>query len=45
MVGTLVLTYCARPQLGCVEKENFVTFQTFGPEICSVLMFHKEVWD
>ena len=41
MLGTLVLIYFGRHQLGQRTKTNFITFQTVDPEICSILILYN----
>ena len=49
MFSTLALICFGRIRLGHTTKTNFITFQTVqiynDPEICSILIFHKRVWD
>ena len=45
MVNTLVLIYFGRPKLWHTIKSNFITFQIVDPEIFSIFIFHKRVWD
>ena len=44
VVCTLVLIYFGRPRLGHTIKTNFI-LQTVDPEICSILILYKGVWD
>ena len=44
-VGGLSFSIIARPRLERAMKTNFITFQTVDPDICSILYFHKRVWD
>ena len=45
MVSTLVLIYLDRRRLELTIKTNFITFQTDDPDIFSILVFYKRVWD
>ena len=45
MVSTFVLIYFGRTQLILTTKADFITFQAVVPEICSILVFNKTVWD
>ena len=44
-VNTLLLINFGRHPRGHTIKINWVTFQTVDPEISSILIFHKRVWD
>ena len=43
--GTLALIYFNIPGLGHAVKTNSVTAQIVHPKICSILIFHKRVWE
>ena len=45
VVSTLVLIYFGRPRLRHTIKTNLTTLQIFDPEICSIMIFNKRVWD
>ena len=45
MFSTLALIYFHKPRLGNAIKTNFIAFQTADPEICSILIFLKRVWE
>ena len=41
----LVLIYFGRPRLKYTIKKNCATFQVVDPELWSILIFYKRVWD
>ena len=43
--GTLVFIYFNIPGLGHAVKTNSVTVQIVHSKICSILIFHKRVWE
>ena len=45
MISTLVLIYLGRPRLEHTVKTNFITIHTIDPDICSILILYKKVWD
>ena len=45
MVSNLVVTYFGRPRFEHTMNGNFRTFQTVNPDICSIFVFNKRVWD
>ena len=45
VTNTFVLIYFGRPQLGHTMTTNLKTIQTVHPEVCSILIFHKRIWD
>ena len=45
MIRALVLIYFGRRRLGHTIKATSLTFQTVDPEICSILIFYKRVWN
>ena len=45
VVSTLVLIYFGRAPLGHLIKTNFITFQTVDPDIFSIFILYKKVWD
>ena len=45
VVSNLVVTYFDRPRFEHTIKGNFRTFQTVNPDICSIFVFNKRVWD
>ena len=45
VISTLVLVYFGSTQLGQTIKTNFITFRPVDPDIYSILIFYKRVWD
>ena len=45
VVSTLVLVYFCGLRLKVTINTNLKTFPTVDPEICSILIFYKRVWD
>ena len=45
MICSLVLIYFDSPQLEHTAKINWIKLQTIDPEICSILIFQKRVWN
>ena len=45
VVRTLVLIYFGSYRHRHTVKTNCIKFEAFNPEICSILIFQKMVWD
>ena len=45
MVSTLVLIYFDRPGLRHIITKNLKTFPAVDPEICSIMIFNKRIWN